>query len=115
MEKRTANIIMACKGNFKARVSGLDGAICYMSHITGTPKRHYVGECIESIMLEAMYDFIDTCDKPSVFLRNIYECKHPNSTLAMRISNAFIDTRVKNRNGDYVNGFSEELVSSFEE
>lgn len=68
----------------------------------------YTDREIASILASAVYDYIDTCDKPSAFLRDIIECIPKGLTLAERICSAFTLVQVKGNN-EYVNGFKEEF------
>lgn len=110
MTKTTFDIIDACKGNiFEEIPNRLERVIAYFSEETGSEKKFYTEEEMEKIMLNAMYDYIDTCNKPSTFLRLMANAIEPEN-LSDRIAAAFSLVQVKNLNGEYVNGFKEEFV-----
>ena len=67
-------------------------------------------EVLTKIVLEAAYDYIDTCDKPSTFLRLMHGCAMGairQVSLLERICYAFEIVQVHG-NGRYINGFKEE-------
>lgn len=108
MTERTFNIIRACKGTLYPEIeSKIDRVRTYMSEECGCPIEEYTDVEMENIVVEAMYDYIDTCDKPSTFLRQIRDCVIKDTTVIQRICNAFGVTRVRNAEGKYVNGFAD--------
>ena len=113
MTKRTCNIIRACKGNLYPKITNkIDRVRAYMSEECICPLDVYTDALMEFIMVEAMYDYIDSCDKPSIFLRQMRETKEAlirDLTLTERICIAFSLVQVRDDNGDYVNGFDEDL------
>lgn len=107
MTERTYNIIMACKN---AKRSDLISAVAeYMAKECSCPIEAYTQSVISDIMETAMYDYIDSCDKPSIFLRYFIEWGFFNNRVSFgeKIAIAFRGVQVKNRNGNYVNGFGE--------
>lgn len=107
MTERTYNIIMACKN---AESGDITNAVKeYMSKECDVSIDEYIQPVISNIMEEAMYDYIDTCDKPSTFFRYFSEWGnfYSNVSLGEKIAIAFKGVRVKDRNGNYVNGFGE--------
>lgn len=104
MTERTYEIIMACK----QLESGdcMDAVKASMSEQARNDP--FCNQNIMSmIMIEAMYDYLDTCDRPSVFLRDladIYQSEY--LSIGERIGRAFMLVRVK-RGDQYVNGFGE--------
>ena len=109
MNKRTFDIIMACKADTEGHFTRLDNVIEFLSKECGTPKEHYTIEEMDKIMFEAVCDYIDTCDRPSVFLRNIMNVINgDNMPSAERICRAFAMVRIK-KNSEYVNGFKPEF------
>ena len=65
-----------------------------------------------------MYDYIDTCDKPSAFLslfNNVYD--RNCMSLAERIAIAFtlVKVRDNSQGGKYINGFNEKLMRKYKE
>lgn len=117
MEQRTCNIIMCCKGH--CNLDGADNTLmgdiaAYMSHECGCPKEDYTGRLMESILREAMFDYIASADKPGFELRQLfqqYAVRDPS--LLERICIMFQLTQVCDSNG-YVNGFTEELIKQSE-
>lgn len=108
MTQMTCNIIRACKGCLYPEIeSKIDRVRTYMSEECGCPLEAYTDEEIENIVVDAMYDYIDTCDRPSTFLQQIRECVVEDLTLTERICIAFSLARVKNSEGKYINGFAE--------
>ena len=107
MTERTFNIIMACKHRSENTANVVDGVKAYMSDECDCPIHHY-SECkVSEIMLTAMYDYIDTCDKPSTFLRTLNDVYGKDRlSLGEQIARAFALVRVRNDHG-FVNGFGE--------
>lgn len=106
MKQSTYNIIMACK-----RCEYYDftqGIKEYLSQHTNTPIQYYSQGEMNKIMISAMYDYIDTCDRPSSFLHTLREV-HDAHTLSIgeRIARAFYLVRVCEKDGNFVNGFGE--------
>ena len=115
MTKRTCNIIRACKGNLYPEIKGkVDRVRTYMSKECMCPLSTYTTAVTESIVVEAMCDYIDTCDKPSTFLRQVRDTKEAlirDLTLTERICIAFSLVQVKNGDGEYINGFDAEFLN----
>lgn len=112
MTQRTCNIIRCCKGNLYPEISNrIERIKMYMSEECAYPIEYYTDRAINSIMVSAVCDYIDTCDKPSAFLRNILECIPEDLTLVERICSAFALVQIKENDG-YVNGFKEEFLDS---
>lgn len=106
MTERTYNIIMACKRHDKS-ASIVDAAKEYMSHECNCPIEHYSERHMCSIMFEAMCDYLDTCDKPSTFIRlldQVYDKAY--ISFGEQIAIAFQLVRVR-KDDHYVNGFGE--------
>lgn len=127
MEKRTFDIIMACKGQFSridcdinsnlaklspcerviaymypAELNPYECVIAYMSQECDRPKSAYE---MEKIMFDAMCDYLDTCDKPSYFMRMLMDIAGKEIyNRSEQIAIAFRLTQVKDDNG-YINGF----------
>ena len=110
MTRRTFNIICACKGTLYPEIeSKVDRIRAYMSEECDCPIEEYTDAETEQIVVNAMYDYIDTCDRPSTFLRQIRECVVKDLTLTEKICIAFSITRVRNSEGKFINGFKEEF------
>lgn len=106
MTQRTCNIIRACKGSLYPEIeSKIDRVRTYMSEECDCPLEAYTDTEMENIIVEAMYDYIDTCDRPSSFLRQMRDCIIKDLTLTERICTAFSLVRVRGEHGGYVNGF----------
>ena len=106
MTERTYKIIMACKAKEYCNIA--DAVKEYMSQECGSHVDDYHEVALAGIMQEAMYDYLDTCDKPSIFLRELNNIVYGEFlSVGERIARAFTLVRVKNRDGQYVNGFGE--------
>ena len=107
MTDRTLKIINLCKGWGKyTETTPVEIITAYMSEECLCLKEDYTYQMIEQIMLEALYDYIDTCDKPSSILYHIYNCINAD-TLVDRIWTAFSLVQIKNPSLTYINGFSD--------
>lgn len=110
MTQRTFNIIRACKHPRDNMERLVDSVKQYMSEECDCPLEHYTDNRMNGIMFEAMCDYIDTCDKPSVFLRqieNIYDKEKYN--YAELIAIAFQLVQVKDNERQYINGFTADM------
>lgn len=115
MEQRTCNIIVACKNNatkFTSKDTSTFNAIAkYMGDECAYPWELYGYRQMEDILLDALYDFIDGADKPSFELRQIFDTSaFAGRTLIDRIITMFALTKVRNKYGEYVNGFTQEIL-----
>ena len=115
MEQRTCNIIMCCKGHCNLPGGGpgpLEAIAAYMSNECGCPARDYKGHLMETILREAMFDYMATADKPAADLRNlfyVFATSHPPIT--ERICSMFSLTNVWDPVAQaYCNGFTDVLV-----
>lgn len=108
MEKRTLEIIAVCKGNtrYDSDIGLVDAVKNYMSDTCICDKEYYTDSQMENIMTEALYDFIDVCDKPSYILRKLEEVKWITENLTERICIVFKGVKIRDKN-TYVNGFDE--------
>lgn len=111
MTERTCNIIRACKGSLHPEIEDRIMRVkTYMAEECGCDIDEYTDDVTESIMKTAMYDYVDTCDRPSAFLRLMYDCIEPKLTLIEKICHAFTFVKMKDSSTDeYVNGFKEEF------
>ena len=121
MEQRTCNIIMTCKGNcgYAAMADTLVDAVkIYLGKECDYPWEMYSERMIESILLEALYDFMNTATRPGYELRQLfYQYPTHNPTLSERICTMFQLTQVKKKsNGvyQYMNGFTDVLIKQSE-
>ena len=109
MTQRTCNIILACKGSLYPEIeSRIERVKTYMSEECLCEKEWYTDGEMENIMMDAVYDYIDTCDRPSTFLRLMKDCIAKDVSLIQRICIAFTLVKVKNYD-EYINGFKEEF------
>lgn len=118
MEQRTCNIIMCCKGHCHLEGAGktpMEDIAAYMSNECAYPKENYKGTLMESILQDALFDYLNSVDKPGYELRQLfhqYALREP--TLSERICTMFQLTRVRNDDGSYANGFSDVLLEQSE-
>lgn len=118
MEQRTCNIIMCCKGNCQLEGAGetpMEAIAAYMSNECACPKEDYKGALMESILREALFDYISSADKPGFDLRKLfyqYALKEP--TMSERICTLFQMVNVRDNSLEYTNGFSEKLLAQSE-
>ena len=106
MDKRTLEIIAICKGNtrYDSELCLVDAVKNYMSDRCMYEKRWYTYGQIENVLKEVFYDFIDVCDRPSYFLRQLEELKWISPNLADRICMVLQETQVVEGHL-YINGF----------
>lgn len=112
MTERTVKIILACKGAiYSDNEDMIDRVRSYMSDECICPKEYYTEEVMTKIVLEAMYDYIDTCHMPSSFLKSMYHWQYWQTnkevSLLERICIAFKLVQVHG-DGKYINGFKED-------
>lgn len=121
MEQRTCNIIMTCKGNcsYAAIADTLVNAVkIYLGKECDYPWEKYSERMIESVLLEALYDFMNTATRPGYELRQLfYQYSTRNPTLSERICTMFQLTQVKEKSCgvyQYMNGFTDALIKQSE-
>ncbi|MCM1215387.1 MAG: hypothetical protein NC548_12815 [Lachnospiraceae bacterium] len=119
MNQRTCNIIMCCKNHCQLdggiNVAPLEAVATYMAHECACPKEDYKGHLMESIMSEALFDYMNCADRPGFELRQLFHqsvLREP--TICERIATMFQLTGVRGKNGEYVNGFTKELLEQSE-
>jgi hypothetical protein len=112
---------MTCKGNcgYAAMADTLVDAVkIYLGKECDYPWEKYSERMIESILLEALYDFMNTATRPGYELRQLfYQYPTHNPTLSERICTMFQLTQVKKKsNGvyQYMNGFTDVLIKQSE-
>lgn len=124
MEKRTAEIIMICKGrhDFGKDLTHKQAIAAYLSDRCGSPVEEYTEEIVDYEIYQAVLDYLDGADKPSCFIRQIMDvlnlhnnpmarCEHIDYYDAVCI--AFSLVQVRHRVDGCmvcVNGFSEPLL-----
>ena len=121
MEKRTAEIIMICKGNhnYGEELSFKEAIIAYMSDRCCCPIEHYNDTIINKIIWTAAMDYLDNIvsHKPSAFLYSVKEIydRH-NNPFIRKINNigmyeaiciAFQLVQIT-EDGEYIDGFTAE-------
>lgn len=118
MTERVFNIIMACKGNFNkikscdvkadaSNLSAYERVIEYLSEECATPKERYTPATMNSLMFDAMCDYLRTCDNAGSFVRSLKDIYAITKiTEGERIASAFELVQVKDSRG-YINGFEE--------
>ena len=107
MTERTFNIIMACKKWNACDV--IDNVKAYMANECEVKMSDYSQSHISSIMEDAMCDYLDTCDQPSVFVRELLNnISYYGSSISSgeAIAITLRNTRVM-YDGKYINGFGE--------
>ena len=121
MEKRTAEIIMICKGNhdYGEDLSYKQAISAFLSDHCLCPIDYYTEAMINNIILQAAFDYVDSFKehRPSSFLRYVketYDLHHnplveniKRIDIYEAICIAFEMAQVKDENG-YINGFTEE-------
>ena len=110
MKQRTLEIIAICKGNTSYNKEGffITNIIDFLSDTCMCDKEYYSENVLERILLDAMYDYLDNCDKHSDFLKTMENVAFHNYSLSMKICMSFRGVQVCNEYGGYINGFSEE-------
>lgn len=118
MEQRTCNIIMCCKGH--CNLPGADDTFmgdiaAYMSHECACPKENYKGRLMESILEEALFDYLNSANKPGFDLRQLfYQYALRDPSLSERICTMFQLVIVRDNFGQYTNGFTDKLIAQSE-
>lgn len=119
MEKRTANIIMVCKGhhNFGQDLTLKQAVAHYMSKTCDCPLEVYTDKALRGIVFEAFMDYMSSCTYPREILYHIKEARYwcdwslkedVDDITAILIG--FQLCQVRDGNG-YVNGFTDELIA----
>ena len=119
MTDKTLKIIAVCKGwGHYTYPTPLETLVHFFADLYGYPVHFYTYKEVEKIMRRAFYDFIDHCDVPSNFLKQMYEWDfEPDYTLVQRIYGAFSVVPVYSGcvNPQFVNGFNEQFEKICEE
>lgn len=107
MQKRTLEIIAVCKGDtrYDSQTGLVDAVKNYMSDTCLCDKVLYTDNRLENILVTAFYDFVDVCDRPSFFLKQLEEFKWLDPSLTGRICAMFQSVEVWD-GYKYVNGFN---------
>lgn len=120
MDKRTAEIIMVCKGqhDFGEFDTFKQAVAAYMSDRCGTPVSQYTDHLLNDIIWSAAMDYMDGMKDypPSSFLWSVHRAMELHNNPFSRINRidmyeaiciAFQLADVMH-NGEYVNGFTED-------
>lgn len=113
MEQRTCNIIMCCKGNdkFGYLANPMISIKRYMAHECCCSESIYTDQVLDSIIFDALCDYINGAKNPGFVLWSIREDGKRYSELYKKIIAMF--SLVQVREGDdlhCINGFTEELI-----
>lgn len=120
MERRTANIIMVCKGhhNFGENLTLKQAVAHYMAKTCDCPLEVYTDKVLRGIVYEAFMDFISTCTCPRAFFYDIKDALYwcdwsPREDVdeITAVLTGFQLCQVRD-NGNYINGFTEELINN---
>jgi hypothetical protein len=113
MEQRTLDIIRICKGGTKYCPNDLiyNGIRHYMAEECMVEPNYYTDEDVSLILWEAMSDYLDYCDKPSGFMWHLKDVmrRHDWDIYHALVVVFSAYTRIKDDNGNYVNGFDDRL------
>jgi hypothetical protein len=113
MTQRTCNIIMCCKGNdkFGYLADPVTSIKRYMAYECYCDMKVYTKQVLDSILFEALCDYINGAKNPGFVLWSIREDGKRYSELYKKIIAMF--SLVQVREGDdlhCINGFTEELL-----
>lgn len=120
MKKRTANIIMICKGQHKfgANLTLKQAVAEYVSDTCGLPIKDITDDVLRGIVFDALMDFINTADNPCDVLYKILETRYwcnwkprENVDDITAVLIGLQMCQVRDKNG-FVNGFTEELLDN---
>lgn len=113
MTQRTADIIgISKKISLKYKTASTKRNIAqYIGNITNVDPNSYSDWQIDNIIKLAMFDYVDSADKPSDFLEHVFCEGVSNSSLPPinKIILAFSFVNIR-KNGKWVNGFNQELI-----
>jgi hypothetical protein len=114
MDQRTLNIINIVKGNTKylacdGNTDMIEAIKQYMADECAYKAEWYTDRDMLDILYTAMLDYLDHCDKPSFFMRQLHNVLMKNhEDLPLRIAIALSLVQVQDVSG-YVNGFDDRL------
>ncbi len=73
---------------------------------------------VERVVRETILDYLESCDNIKVEVRRLFSTHYiiglDNSNLSV-LCRFLLNIQVRDKNGNYINGFDEETVKSFEE
>ena len=116
MERRTAEIIMVCKGqhDFGEFSTLKQAVIAYLSDRSGCPAEFYTDNALRSFIYDVFMDYISSCSNIRAFLYDIKEALYwcdwrpregVDDITAVLIGLQLCDVR---DDTGYINGFTEE-------
>ena len=115
MDQRTLNIINICKGNTKyyrlyEDMDAIESIKQYMADECAYKVEWYTEKDMFDIIYDAMLDYLDHCDKPSYFMRQLGDVMRGRlDSITRDIAIALTLVQVKDNNGNYVNGFDDRI------
>ena len=115
MKQRTLNIINILKGNTKyyrlyEDMDAIESIKQYMADECAYKVEWYTEKDMFDIIYDAMLDYLDHCDKPSYFMRQLGDVMRGRlDSITRDIAIALTLVQVKDDNGNYVNGFDDRL------
>ena len=118
MDQRTFNIIYICKSHTKywdGADNLLEAVRNYIADECGLEPQDLTDKDMLDIMYDAMKDYLDYCDRPSIFMWQLKDVimRHPeNLPLSIGITLSLVAVR---QDGNYVNGFDDRLHKLDEE
>ncbi len=115
LKQRTLNIINILKGNTKYHglydcTDGVEAVKQYMADECAYNVEWYTDADMFEIMYDAMLDYLDHCDKPSFFMRRLGDVMGERTDITtIDIAVALALVQVRDKNGNYINGFDDRL------
>lgn len=118
MMKRTVDIVRCCKKDLYPEIQEAPDRIrVYMSKTCNCPIEYYTDAVLNRILLDAMCDYLDSCDRPSAFIRQMADVvavpQDRELTFMDRVCTSFLLVRVM-KDGEYINGFRPEFFDDAE-
>lgn len=114
MDQRTLNIINILKGNTKyyrlyEDMDAIESIKQYMADECAYKVEWYTEKDMFDIIYDAMLDYLDHCDKPSYFMRQLGEVMRGRlDSITRDIAIALTLVQVRDNN-NYVNGFDDRI------
>lgn len=123
MKQSTANVIGICKeisckycsASIRRNVAGLMANEAVLWGANKVTADHYTDEEIDTYIKNAFLDFVKTADSHSMIVNaTFFNSINNRSSEIDKIIWAFKNVQVKNENGEYINGFTKEIVDQLE-
>lgn len=114
MDQRTLNIINILKGNTKyyrlyEDMDAIESIKQYMADECAYQVEWYTEKDMFDIIYDAMLDYLDHCDKPSYFMRQLGDVMRGRlDSITRDIAIALTLVQVRDNN-NYVNGFDDRI------